>query len=97
MPQGGRGVQDVRHLAQYGLGSKRSLDQLIEFTGIDFRGAKIYGHRCGAEAVGGREGTEEEMSVWRGIDVWVWVCVYILLYVGLWVCRSVVNAIWVCG
>lgn len=37
---------EVATLTQYGLGNKRSLDQLIEFTGIDTRGGAVVGDRC---------------------------------------------------
>lgn len=33
-------------LTKYGLGAKRTLDQLIEFVGIDLRSDTIYGDRC---------------------------------------------------
>jgi hypothetical protein len=33
-------------LSKYGLGMKRTLDQLIEFTGIDLRSNRVYGDRC---------------------------------------------------
>ena len=33
-------------LTKYGLGSKRTLDQLIEFTGIDVRNGVVFGDRC---------------------------------------------------
>ena len=33
-------------LTKYGLGSKRTLDQLIEFTGIDLRNGVVFGDRC---------------------------------------------------
>ena len=36
----------ISMLTKYGLGRKRSLDQLIDFTGIDFRNQKVYGDRC---------------------------------------------------
>ena len=37
MPGGGRDAESIAELTKYGLGSKRSLDQLIEFTGLDLR------------------------------------------------------------
>lgn len=33
-------------LSKYGLGMKRTLDQLIEFTGIDLRSNRVYSDRC---------------------------------------------------
>jgi hypothetical protein len=37
MPDGARDIQSISDLTKYGLGSKRTLDQLIEFTGLDLR------------------------------------------------------------
>jgi hypothetical protein len=33
-------------LTRYGLGTKRTLEQLIEFTGIDTRKKQVFGDRC---------------------------------------------------
>lgn len=40
-------LQAIVDLGRYGLGTKRSLDQLIDFVGIDLRNQKIIGNRCG--------------------------------------------------
>lgn len=45
-PEGAKDVESIAMLTKYGLGSKRSLDQLIRFTGIDTRAKKVYGDRC---------------------------------------------------
>ena len=34
--------ESVASLTKYGLGMKRTLDQLIAFTGIDLRSKKVY-------------------------------------------------------
>lgn len=34
--------ESVASLTKYGLGMKRTLDQLIAFTGIDLRNKKVY-------------------------------------------------------
>lgn len=36
----------VAYLTKYGLGMKRSLDQFIEFTGMDTRTQTAFGDRC---------------------------------------------------
>jgi hypothetical protein len=46
MPDGEKEAQGVSLLTRYGLGTKRTLDQLIEFTGIDTRNKKVFGDRC---------------------------------------------------
>lgn len=33
-------------ITKYGLGSKRTLDELIEFTGVDVRNGVVFGDRC---------------------------------------------------
>jgi hypothetical protein len=38
-------VNTIVEIGRYGLGTKRTLDQLIAFMGIDFRNKKIYGNR----------------------------------------------------
>lgn len=43
---GEKSAVQIATLTQYGLGSKRSLDQLIEFTGIDTRSGAVIGDRC---------------------------------------------------
>lgn len=35
------------HQSKYGLGDRRTLDQAIEFSGIDTRNQRILGNRCG--------------------------------------------------
>jgi hypothetical protein len=45
--QDGKGdVATLSLLTKYGLGNRRSLDQLIEFTGIDTRRKSIFADRC---------------------------------------------------
>jgi len=44
--EGGKDVKALSLLTKYGLGTKRTLDQLIEFTGIDIRNKVIYADRC---------------------------------------------------
>lgn len=39
-------AEDISLLTKYGLGHKRTLDQLIQFTGIDFRSQQVFGDRC---------------------------------------------------
>jgi hypothetical protein len=36
----------IMEIGRFGLGSKRTLDQLIAFMGVDLRGGKIFGNRC---------------------------------------------------
>ncbi len=45
-PEGGKDVASLSLLTSYGLGNKRTLDQLIEFTGIDTRGKDVFADRC---------------------------------------------------
>jgi hypothetical protein len=45
MPGGDKDAESIATLTKFGLGQKRSLDQLIEFTGMDFRTATVYGDR----------------------------------------------------
>jgi hypothetical protein len=43
------GLQDLKSLlaiGRYGLGTKRTLDQLISFMGVDFRKSVVYDSRC---------------------------------------------------
>ena len=42
----GSAVAYLAQLTKYGLGVKRSLDQFIEFTGVDTRKRVIFGDRC---------------------------------------------------
>jgi hypothetical protein len=35
------------HQSKYGLGDRRTLDQAIEFSGVDTRNQVILGNRCG--------------------------------------------------
>jgi len=46
LPGGLHTTESVASLTKYGLGHKRTLDQLIEFTGIDLRTREIYENRC---------------------------------------------------
>ena len=46
LPGGSRDQESVEALTKYGLGRKRTLDQLIAFTGIDLRNRVIYEDRC---------------------------------------------------
>lgn len=46
MPGGASDVESVAALTKYGLGRKRTLDQFIEFTGIDVRTRQIFESRC---------------------------------------------------
>ena len=41
----GKDAASVGMLTKYGLGFKRTLDQFIEFTGIDTRSKKVFGDR----------------------------------------------------
>lgn len=43
---GQKTVSSIANIGEYGLGAKRSLDQLIAFTGIDTRAKTILGMRC---------------------------------------------------
>ena len=43
---GQKTVSSIANIGEYGLGSKRSLDQLIAFTGMDTRSKNILGMRC---------------------------------------------------
>lgn len=45
-PEGNKDVVSVSLLTKYGLGNKRTLDQLIEFTGVDLRKKEVFGDRC---------------------------------------------------
>lgn len=47
-PEGMKDVESLIKLGPYGLGSKRTLDQFIEFTGVDTRNKAIVGDRCKA-------------------------------------------------
>lgn len=46
MEGGFKDVNSLMALGRYGLGTKRTLSQLIEFMGVDFRRATIYDSRC---------------------------------------------------
>jgi hypothetical protein len=46
MPGGDKDATSVSLLTSFGLGTKRSLDQLISFTGIDTRSKQAFGYRC---------------------------------------------------
>mmetsp|Transcript_10862 Transcript_10862/g.17809 ORF Transcript_10862/g.17809 Transcript_10862/m.17809 type:complete len:530 (+) Transcript_10862:55-1644(+) len=48
MEGGGKDLQSLLALGRYGLGTKRTLDQLIAFMGVDFRSSVIYDSRCHA-------------------------------------------------
>lgn len=48
MPNGVKDVETIASIGEYGLGNKRTLDQLIAFTGIDTRSKSIIGCRCKA-------------------------------------------------
>ena len=48
MQNGAKDVQAIASLSAYGLGNKRTLDQLIAFTGIDTRSKTVVGCRCKA-------------------------------------------------
>ena len=39
-------AENVALLTKYGLGHKRTLDALIQFTGIDFRSQQVFADRC---------------------------------------------------
>jgi len=39
-------LTNLASLTKYGLGNKRTLDQFIEFTGIDVRSKTVFGDRC---------------------------------------------------
>jgi len=43
---GQKTVSSIANIGEYGLGNKRSLDQLIAFTGMDTRSKNILGMRC---------------------------------------------------
>lgn len=45
---GQTGAQELVLLGKYGLGSKRTLQQLIDFTGLDTRTWRVVGDRCSA-------------------------------------------------
>ncbi len=45
-PEAEKDLVGLSLLTNYGLGNKRSLDQLIEFTGIDTRTKEVFGDRC---------------------------------------------------
>src|SRR3546814_492297 len=38
--------QGLMKVGKYGLGTKRTLDQLIDFVGVDLRNQNIIGNRC---------------------------------------------------
>lgn len=42
-------VNQLATLTKYGLGRKRTLDELIEFTGIDLRSSTVFGDRSAHE------------------------------------------------
>jgi hypothetical protein len=46
MDGGGRDLKALLAMGRYGLGTKRTLAQLIAFTGVDFRHSIIYDSRC---------------------------------------------------
>lgn len=46
-PEGDKTISSIAAIAEYGLGTKRSLDQLIAFTGMDTRSKNVLGMRCG--------------------------------------------------
>lgn len=46
LPGGERTAEGLMKLGKYGLGTKRTLDQLIDFVGVDLRNQKIIGNRC---------------------------------------------------
>jgi hypothetical protein len=46
MAEGSKDAQGVSLLTRYTLGTKRTLDQLIDFTGIDTRTRTVFGDRC---------------------------------------------------
>lgn len=45
-PEAAPSAESVAQLTKYGLGNKRTLDQLIDFTGIDTRKREAYENRC---------------------------------------------------
>lgn len=45
-------VKAVQALGRYGLGTKRTLDQLIDFTGVDVRAGVVFKDRCADLACG---------------------------------------------
>jgi hypothetical protein len=47
MHGGDTDAESVALLTKYGLGNKRTLDQLIEFTGLDLRNRIAFKDRCG--------------------------------------------------
>ena len=44
----GKDTVSIARLGRYGLGNTRTLDQLIQFTGMDFRRRLVFGDRCQA-------------------------------------------------
>eukprot|EP01034_Spumella_vulgaris_P023254 gene23254-29459_t len=45
-PEGQKDLTALSLLTSYGLGNKRTLDQLIDFTGIDTRSKQVFADRC---------------------------------------------------
>ena len=43
----GVGKSELALIGKYGLGNKRTLEQLIDFTGVDTRNGKVFADRCG--------------------------------------------------
>eukprot|EP01038_Epipyxis_sp_PR26KG_P013764 gene13764-18460_t len=46
LPEGKTDPEHLSLITKYGLGTKRTLDQFIEFTGVDTRTKTIFGDRC---------------------------------------------------
>lgn len=46
MPGGKKDLQDIIEIEKYGLGTKRTLDQFIQFIGVDFRNGELVDNRC---------------------------------------------------
>ena len=65
---GQKTVSSIAAIGEYGLGNKRSLDQLIAFTGMDTRSKNILGMRCR-----NLERVPYKLDVYPGVidtDVW---------------------------
>jgi hypothetical protein len=46
MPSGDPSLANIMYIGSYGLGSKRSLDQFIAFTGVDTRSGAFHSDAC---------------------------------------------------